>query len=165
MCKAIRFELPDNGILQINGEVLKELCTFKQIEQKSTEAGGVLLGRKLQNSNNLVIDEITTPSSKDIRKRFYFKRDKHIHQKVIDERWISSNNTENYIGEWHTHAEDNPTPSNVDINDWKRRIKEDQLFLDFLVSIIVGRKQIGVWLTNKNEKTIKLNRIDVGNKN
>ncbi|MBL4561183.1 MAG: Mov34/MPN/PAD-1 family protein [Labilibaculum sp.] len=161
MCKAIRFKLPENGILQINGDVIKELAMFKQIEQESTEAGGVILGRILKETNHLIIDELTIPFHSDIRKRFYFKRNKNSHQKIVDKRWSESNKTENYFGEWHTHAEDNPTPSVVDKNDWKRRMKNDKLFLPFLVSIIVGRKSIVVWITDKNEKIIKLEKINV----
>ncbi|MRT94581.1 Mov34/MPN/PAD-1 family protein [Ancylomarina sp. 16SWW S1-10-2] len=161
MCKALRFKLPNNSILQINGDVIKELTTFKQIEPKSTEAGGVILGRILKITNHLIIDEITIPFQSDIRKRFYFKRNKSSHQKIVDKRWSESDKTENYFGEWHTHAEDNPTPSVVDKNDWKRRMKNDKLFLPFLVSIIVGRKSIVVWITDKNEKIIKLKKINV----
>ncbi|MDF4203106.1 Mov34/MPN/PAD-1 family protein [Maribacter sp. SA7] len=161
MCKAIRFKLPGNGILQINGDVIKELSMFKQIESESTEAGGVILGRILKETNHLIIDEITTPFKSDIRKRFYFKRRKESHQKIVDKRWKESDKTENYFGEWHTHAEDNPTPSYVDKDDWKRRVKRDKLFLDFLVSIIVGRESIEVWLTDENEKIIKLKKANV----
>ena len=161
MCKAMRFELPNNEILQINGDVIKKLSTFKQLESKSTEAGGVILGRVIKETNHLIIDELTIPSHYDVRGRFYFKRDKNSHQKTVDIRWLESDKTENYFGEWHTHAEDNPTPSSVDKNDWRRRVKEDKLFLNFLISIIVGRKSIGVWLTNKNKETVKLRKVNV----
>ena len=162
MCKAIRFKLPNNEILQINGDVIKKLSSFKQIESKSTEAGGILLGRIIKETNHLIIDELTIPSHNDVRKRFYFKRNKNSHQEIVDIRWLESDKTENYFGEWHTHAEDIPIPSSVDKNDWRRRVKEDKLFLFFLISIIVGRKNIGVWLTDKNKKTVKLRKINVG---
>ncbi|MBD0405295.1 Mov34/MPN/PAD-1 family protein [Flammeovirga sp. EKP202] len=161
MCKALKFRLPVSGIIQINEDIVNKLTTFKQIESDSTEAGGIILGRKLIGTNNLIIDEITIPFPDDIRKRYSFKRKQENHQKVVETRWKESEKTENYLGEWHTHAEDNPTPSNIDKNDWKRRIMKDNLYLDFLISIIVGRKNIEIWVTDKQKNVIKLKKENV----
>ncbi|TKG92894.1 hypothetical protein EYV94_18140 [Puteibacter caeruleilacunae] len=156
MCKTLRYILPNDKILQINSNVIRDLSKFKQSTTTSNESGGILLGRILKNTNHLVIDEITTPTQYDIQRRNYFKRSKRPHQKIINKRWKESNQTQNYFGEWHTHAEENPSPSNTDLNDWKKRVIRDKLNLDFLISMIVGIKQTNVWITDRDCKTFKL---------
>ncbi len=33
-------------------------------------------------------------------------------------RWKESDETMGYMGEWHTHPEDHPTPSGIDLRNW-----------------------------------------------
>ena len=51
----------------------------------------------------------------------------------------------NYLGEWHTHPEDVPSPSSHDRRDWLRTLDTAQFEQSFLFFIIVGRTSIGVW--------------------
>lgn len=74
------------------------------------EAGGVLMGKLYKDSADIIIDKLTLPSQKDTRSRFRFLRHFFSHQKRIDEEWEKSNKTCTYLGEWHTHPEDYPTP-------------------------------------------------------
>lgn len=60
-------------------------------------------------------------------------------------RWMASQGTVRYRGEWHTHPEDYPHPSGLDRSEWnylsaKRRDKRSML------SVIVGRKALYVEL-------------------
>jgi len=65
------------------------------------------------------------------------------------DRWRATRGTVRYLGEWHTHPEDHPTPSGLDRSEWRRlatgrRDKRPQL------SIIVGRKSLYVELSQSD---------------
>ena len=119
--KGIVFRRIEGGRLKITKEALIIFDNFIQDEYKKKEAGGVLLGRMMKNSDDVIIDMVSPPQKKDKRKRTYFKRNNE-HQNIINEEWEKSGGTCNYLGEWHTHPENNPTPSSIDINTWKRQI-------------------------------------------
>lgn len=159
MCSYLKFTLKDDYVLQINSNVIQKLNLYRQDNIIKKESGGVIIGRFLEDSFDIVIDEVTTPFIRDVRKRCYFKRSMEEHQSYVIKKWKESNGTQNYFGEWHTHAEDIPVPSNTDINDWKKRIKNDIKELDFLISIIVGIKSIKVWLTDSEMNINELKQI------
>ncbi len=145
MTRALYFQRPDLSILKIDSFVVGRLLAFAQDDHKKLEAGGVLMGRLLKGSSNIVIDENTEPMSGDARSRFAFERSARGHQEVLDARWSESAGTCGYLGEWHTHPEPHPTPSNVDLRDWRRRLKQDQFDVAHLLFIIVGTEKISVW--------------------
>lgn len=108
------------------------------------EAGGVLLGRHLLDSEDVVVDEVTVPQSTDRRTRFSFFRSKK-HETIAKERWEAEASTLAYLGLWHTHPEDSPTPSSVDMSDWVQAVAKDTFDGPRLFFLIVGRKEIRVW--------------------
>jgi integrative and conjugative element protein (TIGR02256 family) len=54
-----------------------------------------------------------------------------------------------YLGEWHTHPEDSPSPSSIDLGTWQRHLNADN---EQMVLLIVGRKEI--WAAKKDSRTI-----------
>lgn len=139
---------------KISEQVLGIIKNYIQITKDSLEAGGVMLGRYLW-SGNIVIDYITVPKVNDKRRKYYFFRDRSTHQKEIIKKWKQSNGTCNYLGEWHTHPEENPKPSEYDITQWKKMIKNAQYDSDYLFFLIAGRNQIKVWIGFKDGLIIK----------
>lgn len=131
--------------IKIGPRALSGMKGFIQSDPSKKEAGGVLLGRFLIDSNDVVVDHITIPMAGDKRARFGYFRSKHAHQKRISEAWASSQGTCNYLGEWHTHPEDDPHPSGYDIANWKNKLKDDKFDSDFLFFIIVGTVRVNVW--------------------
>ncbi|MBO6571228.1 MAG: Mov34/MPN/PAD-1 family protein [Balneola sp.] len=150
----VEFILPNRGILKISSEPLKILNKFRQIDISNREAGGVLLGRFVLDSDNIVIDKVTSPQSKDRRSRFAFKKMDSYHQHRITQEWTETGGKINYIGEWHSHPEINPNPSSLDIQEWKRKSKEDVYDNSFLIFIIVGIESISAWTVTKVDQSI-----------
>lgn len=71
---------------------------------------------------------------------------------VVVEEFEKSNHTRFYIGEWHTHPEDNPTPSIQDINSIKKSYQRNELVIpNLLFMAIVGMKSI-CWKTYNGSK-------------
>ena len=149
------FSISNNNKLKIDEKPIESMLSYVQDSIEKNEAGGVILARFIKDSNNIVIDMNTIPMKGDIRTRTRFKRGKKRHQKIIDEIWKETEGTCNYIGEWHTHPEENPSPSKTDINSWKKILKNDVYSSEYLYFIIVGTKSIGVWEGNARTLEIK----------
>lgn len=133
------------GRIKIGDQALYVLTSFIQSLPEATEAGGVLLGRFILNGNDIVVDDVTPPHNKDKRYRNRFIRNQQTHQEEIVKRWKESNGTCNYLGEWHTHPEPVPRPSNLDLRDWKRILKQARVDSESLFFVIVGTEQLCVW--------------------
>jgi len=118
---------------------------FRQLSPRSTEAGGVLMGRLFPHCSAILVDSITIPARGDKRTRFAFVRAKQPAQDAINSAWAQSAGMQNYLGEWHTHPEDHPVPSSCDKDDWQRLVREAKFEQDALLFVIVGRLSIGVW--------------------
>ncbi|OQP45119.1 hypothetical protein A4D02_34720 [Niastella koreensis] len=158
------YKLSNDGRIKLSSNVLITMDGFIQREETTPESGGVLLGRFIKYSKDIVIDKISVPMKDDICTRYSFKRLSLGHQKMIDEEWTQSKGTCNYLGEWHTHPEEFPIPSNVDTRNWKRKLKSDVFSARFLYFIIVGMTEIKIWEGDRRTLEIKqLLKIIYGN--
>jgi integrative and conjugative element protein (TIGR02256 family) len=145
MEEGLLFRRAGGGLVKVAPAALAQLLLFRQLDADSTEAGGVLLGRHIVGCRDIVIDEVTAPVQEDRRLRLAFHRSQASHQKVIDARWLNSGGTCHYLGEWHTHPQTAPTPSLVDLADWRRRLRVDQFEGDSLLFLIVGTRELCAW--------------------
>lgn len=148
------FQRPNGERLKISNEALQQMLSFRQLNPADYEAGGILLGRLLVDSQDVVIDEVTIPMPKDKRSRFAFYRHKQGHQAIINQRWQESKGTCIYLGEWHTHPEPVPTPSTIDRTDWRRKLRADR-FEKHLYFIIVGTYEIKIWFGEKRAHRVQ----------
>ena len=149
------FCISNDRKLKIDKKPIENMLSYAQDTIEKDEAGGVILGRFIKGSNNIVIDVNTEPMKGDIRTRTRFKRGKKKHQKIINEIWEESEGTCNYIGEWHTHPEENPSPSTTDIKSWTKILRNDIFSSKYLYFIIIGTKSIGIWEGNSENLNIK----------
>ena len=155
------FKMTNGGKIKLTSLVLETLQEYKQFDKGLLESGGVILGRFIKVSKNIVVDKITTPMKGDHQTRFSFKRISPLPQEIITDEWHKSNGTSNYLGEWHTHPEDFPTPSSVDIKDWKRKLKQDIFSGRYLYFIIAGIKSIDMW--EGDRRTLEIVKLKVTN--
>ncbi|WP_276328192.1 Mov34/MPN/PAD-1 family protein [Evansella clarkii] len=156
------FILGPTSKLKINDEVIERFRVYRQLESTATEAGGVLMGRFIEDSDDIIIDLITEPTEKDIRKRCFFKKHLETHQDLVDEIWEESDGTFNYLGEWHTHPEKHPSPSFHDRREWKKVLRKTQCESSLLFFFIIGTESIGAWVGNR--RNVKINKLEVWNK-
>lgn len=130
-------------------EAVRQLRAHAQCSRWQAEAGGVLLGRHLLDSTDLVVDEVTVPQREDRRSRFNFFRSKQ-HSALALARWGASRGTSAYMGLWHTHPERDPSPSNADRHDWEKAVSLDTFEGDRLFFPIVGIDRIRVWCKTRS---------------
>lgn len=112
------------------------------------EAGGILLGKVY--SKKIIIESITEPSIMDKAGEFFFIRNIPKAQNAINKSWKKSEGEQIYLGEWHTHNEDYPTPSPRDMCMINNMLKDSKMEIDFLFLIILGRKNNYVGLQKGN---------------
>jgi len=78
------FLLENKGKIKLGKKMLSKVKPFIQDSNDKLEAGGVLLGRFLKDSKNIIIDDVTVPMKGDIRKRNYSREvDKSINKLLI----------------------------------------------------------------------------------
>jgi len=138
--------LAENAFLVVDTEVLKVLEYYRQLNPNDKEAGGILIGS--YRNRHIHVVKATTPGIRDTRSRYGFHRRSLKHQTIALSAWLGSSSTLTFIGEWHTHPEDYPAPSRIDIDEWKKHAQKQPLIM-----IIEGR--VDRWLGICIEGTIQ----------
>jgi integrative and conjugative element protein (TIGR02256 family) len=132
-------------LLEISDAAWKIFAEHAQKAPSAYEAGGILLGRVVATNGHFVVDQAAPPNSRDRRSRFSFRRSRRASQGLVDEAWHQSCGTCIYLGEWHTHPEDDPWPSSTDRADRIRLLVQTKCEQDRLIFVIVGRTLVRVW--------------------
>lgn len=146
------YRRPDRGTVTLAPAAEATLRVYASGSKGAAEGGGVLLGRLVLDSNDIMVDTATEPGPKDKRRPFSFERDKTFHQDLVNRAWATSNGTTIYLGGWHTHPEPVPTPSDVDIKDWIRTAKKAAYEQDCLIFAIAGTELIRLWQISRAVK-------------
>jgi integrative and conjugative element protein (TIGR02256 family) len=141
---SITIELEDKKIKLVTS-VVDLMNSYKQLNIRDCEAGGILIGRENKETGNIIVEYATEPYHKDIRTRNFFYRKDKKHILFYKKLYKENNGIYAYIGEWHTHPEDFPDYSCLDINNWRgiANINDDKYKVYY--HIIVGNKEIRVW--------------------
>jgi integrative and conjugative element protein (TIGR02256 family) len=135
----------------VESNVLEIISAYRQDSQKKHEAGGTLMGYR--SGEHLHVLDATVPMPLDRRSRISFERLDPGHQLAATRAWEESQGRIDYLGEWHTHPQLNPSPSEVDYREWEKLCSA----LDKpLVFIIVGERAKIVATYHVNRKAIPL---------
>lgn len=145
------WQMPSQKIyLLFQASVLETFDMYRQNSRAATEAGGILLGHV--RGEHLEVIQATQPQAGDVRHRMRYERNDPGHQTKADLMWKQSDGEIRYLGEWHTHPEDRPSPSSVDMNGWRHRALARQDGRATL-SVIVGRVGLYVSLVDREGET------------
>lgn len=121
-------------VLQFNENILAHFRRNQQSRFWHREAGGQLFAQIADGLISVV--EATGPRSTDKRSRTNYVPDRWAEQREIDERFPWGLH---FIGDWHTHPEDRPQPSPIDINSTGDGVRRSRHSLHGFVLVIVGR--------------------------
>ena len=123
-----------NGLsVQFSHDVIKIFDAHRQKGWLSKEAGGQLFAAIDGGVWHVVA--ATGPRVADRRGRFHFWPDRKTEQREIDQHFITGLV---YVGDWHTHPEDVPTPSHDDTLSIQNVVRESTLYTSGLLLCIVG---------------------------
>lgn len=159
------FRVTPRQRLIIVEHALQQMQAFAQHQLWNSEAGGVLLGRHLLDSYDVVVDEVSTPQKSDRRSRFGFFRSSK-HEQVARQRWLQEKSTSAYLGLWHTHPVCDPYPSGVDKRDWHQAVEGDTYEGDRLFFPIIGTRSMRVWTLSRRGtfREVKLEKKNESNR-
>ncbi|WP_256594425.1 Mov34/MPN/PAD-1 family protein [Pseudomonas sp. RIT411] len=130
------------------------LSVFEAYVQRNTsdpESGGILLG--IVHGSHLELVHATPPFPTDRRTRYSFDRDLEGHTEIADQLWHESKGIIRYVGEWHTHPEIIPSPSGIDLIEWKTSAAKRTDGRP-LLGLIVGIKGIYIQSTSASGKAL-----------
>lgn len=156
------FQVTSTQRLVFVESAVQRMLEFVQRHRWQPEAGGVLLGRHLIDSDTLVVDEVSPPQQSDRRSRFGFFRSKR-HEVIAQNRWAEQKSTMAYLGLWHTHPQADTVPSSVDLQDWRQAVSKDTFDGERLFFPIVGTARIRVWTLARNGEFYELKEKGVNN--
>ena len=148
--------------IKISKSVLDQIYQYRQTSHLSSESGGVLIGRQIISTGNLIIDHCTVPMPLDVCKRTRYLRKDPKHIEFFTTLRQRENNIYAYVGEWHTHPELIPSYSSMDLCNWKMIGKESSMPHFHLIA---GTKAFRIWhycpLSNSpyEVKTILWNQV------
>ncbi|GGH64742.1 Mov34/MPN/PAD-1 family protein [Phaeocystidibacter marisrubri] len=146
----VEVELSKKRIV-LSDRLLEILERYKQIGKKDNEAGGILLGQVSE--DGIFILKASAPCSADQASRTGFVRSKKKAQYIIDYEHVSSGGQTIYLGEWHTHSEPYPCPSQVDLRMITDQYDKNRLNENFVILLIKGTK--GIYIGLKSNGKIK----------
>lgn len=138
--------------VQICAEVIDRLKEEYR-NSKYFETGGILLGRIVRNKSMVILEQARVVGSK--RKfRLAYVRNNRKAQKIINEVWMESKGVVNYIGEWHTHPNIAPIPSNTDRDTiLEQTVEKNSNFFPYTLLVIIGKDE-RITLTISNTRRI-----------
>ena len=147
MLQYLTIKLENGFYLYFSKDTWNQIHQYKQKGLFSKENGGIFLGKEYKDSIEII--DATIPQEDDVRSRFSFNRRSNNHQKIAMDRWLKSESTATYLGEWHTHPQKHATPSKKDLNEWEKKLSH---FLTPLVLVIIGTETdwIGIKPPNAN---------------
>ncbi len=129
----------NGGKIIFSKSVLRLFYHHRQLENTDTESGGVLLG--YYRGKHFDVKFISQPQEEDSQLPLLFERNSAYHCELALKLWKKSKGKVFYLGEWHTHYQDSPQPSMLDINEW---LKIWRIVQRPLLFVIVGIQSIWV---------------------
>ncbi|AGS25656.1 MPN domain-containing protein (plasmid) [Rhizobium etli bv. mimosae str. Mim1] len=126
-----------NAFVLLPARLVQVMRRFTVGEEGRAEAGGILIGS--QRGDHIEISNCTTPLRRDVRKPYLFDRKDRGHQLAAMSAWTRSLGKRTFVGEWHTHPEDDPVPSGIDRATWRDITMKNTAASVF---IIFGRKTL-----------------------
>jgi integrative and conjugative element protein (TIGR02256 family) len=135
-------------VMFLGDELIEILFSYRQIKRRSPESGGILLGQ--MKDDEIFLLRVSTPNPKDVFNRTGFTRNKETAQIIINHEFLNSGKKTIYLGEWHSHPEDHPSPSNQDSKMIKDQFNKNCLNEEFIIIIIVGNLSIFIGILDSN---------------
>ena len=141
----VKYVRPNGGDVEFGAHAREVLMQMRQLDDDAPESGGVLLGRLVVSTEDVVVDEVTTPGPYDKGSRYLFRRSRRSAQPRVTAAWHGTDGTRIYLGDWHSHPENEPHSSSIDRRDWSRTLQRATYEQDFLLFAIVGQQSIAIW--------------------
>lgn len=149
--RCYKCKLPNGKVVDILSDVMDEISHWLQSGKDDPESGGYILGYQHCITNNITLEFVTTPQSRDIRNRIKCVLRDLFHIKVVNS---ARKNKSYYMGVWHTHPQTIPTPSVTDIHDWTSSLNTEKTACEYIFFVIAGIENLRIWVGDFKTKNI-----------
>ena len=134
MCEVIKYTLEGSGqILIFPKTTIGHLERHRQLCPNSRESGGQLFARF--EGKAIWIERATGPRRTDRRTRTTFAPNRGAERREIKRLFKEGLH---YVGDWHTHPEPSPYPSQIDIYNFMEMFRESRHKLASFVAVVLG---------------------------
>lgn len=146
-CMAYIVEGTDQKVI-LCSSVIDQVTLHRQICHNAPESGGQLFAHITP--SEIVISCATGPYKEDRRSRFRLTLDRW-RQRLDIARLFSQGL--HFVGEWHTHPEEHPSPSELDLANMRECFVKSKHQLHSFLMMIVGTdtSEEGIWLSQHND--------------
>lgn len=145
----LEIKITDYIKIKMSTKIIHSLLKFRQIS-KEPESGGIFVGKRLFNGVIMIID-FSKSQIDDEKSRYKFSKTSKIHQHFADDYFDKSEGFISLVGEWHTHPENIPTTSNIDLQSWDKIIADnDEKLFFIIIGLQAGRiyyKKSNIWIS------------------
>lgn len=137
---------PDQRLI-FTAEVIKHFEDHAQTSCFNPESGGQLFARI--SGYTVEVCGISGPYKIDLLSRYLFVPNKKRQQKDIEEKFKQGLH---YVGDWHTHPQAVPQPSNTDLESMSDCFAKSRHELESFVMVVVGTAPAprGLWVSLHN---------------
>lgn len=152
-----RMNVEGFGTIRVSEYLIEKILKYQQLSEGDVESGGILVGSYLNSNGFILIEDFTEPQKSDKQSRFgFFRSDKH--SELARYVWNETGGKSTFLGLWHTHPEDYPKYSIVDIIDWNKTLNNSHYDGKLLLFFILGRTHLNCWIGIKKrfKNNIKL---------
>jgi integrative and conjugative element protein (TIGR02256 family) len=134
-------------IVSFSMEVLAHFQAHRQTGKATSEVGGQLFADIAGNEVRVV--RATGPNTTDKRGWAWFNPDRRKQNSEIKQMFESGLH---FVGDWHTHPEETPTPSSLDLESMADCFRKSRHQLAAFLMVIVGRAEFpdGLWVSLHN---------------
>ena len=143
----------DAGYLLVRGRVLSQIAFQARNVHPANETGGILIGS--YRGGHIDVASSTVQQSRDFASKYRFHRRDRKHQSYASRAWRRSNGLLTYLGEWHSHPEESPSPSDIDTRSWVAATQHARRSMVFL---IVGHNTFWVGYTKYEQGKCEIHR-------
>jgi integrative and conjugative element protein (TIGR02256 family) len=144
----------------IDEKVLLDMV--EQVKSKAgTETGGVLAGY-IDAQKNISILFASGPGPKAVQSPTKFEKDVEFCQKFLDDLYNEYGDKAIYLGEWHSHPNENNKPSNIDLRSLNDIANQKEYLTDQPIMIIftkTGSPSCTIHPAGKSYRHIELRNV------
>lgn len=150
--EGIEFKESSSQTVFVCSTVLEHITGHTQKSKVCNESGGQLFGK--EENGIIYVFRATGPYKTDKRSRFSFRPNRTREQREIN-RFYSRGL--HFLGDWHTHPEQNPTPSTIDLKNIQDCYSKSSHKHGGFLLLIIGTnpKANTIWLSIHNSKRYK----------
>lgn len=147
----LEFNLPNNDQkIILDKSIIKTVYKYRQLTKDSSEAGGQLFAHI--NNHEIILKVATIPDKSDNRTKYSFLPNR---KKQLNEINYYFKKGLHFVGDWHTHPIQVPSPSDTDLKSMMDCFEKSKHELNYFILIIVGTsnnpKDIWFGLINRND--------------